>query len=120
MCKEDVRLSRAASAGASVSPVFGASWTKALNANGERYSLTLGDTTPDAFTTPGGVVAAAKIGGVFYPLLGVSREHPAKTCSINDVGALIMEEIWVLSLDATNPSPCTVSESQWTQTQENI
>jgi hypothetical protein len=120
MCKEDVRLARAASPGQVYTGNPAAVLTRALPGNAERYSLAASLSTTVGYTTPGSCVVYASIGGLLFPLIGLSADHPAGTVNLLDVGSAIQSEIWVKYLQAIDAGNVTIAETKWDQPQESI
>lgn len=120
MCKEDVRLARAASPGQSIATTAVATGMKVLAANPNRYSLHAAWVPfMDATLAHAGFIAAVQ-GTAIYPLIGLSNEHPAGHVTILDVGQLIEYEIWMYYNDNANINDVRVAETFWTQELEKI
>lgn len=120
MCKEDIRLARAASPTQAKSVTPTAAGIIVLTANPNRYALSAKlDTAMDA-TMSGAVVLAARINGTYYPLIGLSKDHPADTVSLTDVGTMIEGEIFAILLDVLYVGAVTVAETAFTQQMSEI
>lgn len=120
MCKEDVRLSRAAVPGDSVTVVPTAVMTQILKANPERYGLQAGINGVLTTAATGSCTVYAKNGNNLYPLIGLAQDHPAGVININNVGLIITYDIWAIVNDSTVPVNLTVSESKWNVQQDDI
>lgn len=120
MCKEDVRLARAAHGGSAGQQDGSTALHKVLGANPERYSLCAGygnDITPG---TPQSAAVGVMVNGLFYGFLGLSQDHPAGVVTIFEVGQLITSEIWVRDYDTTSPPVVNVIETKWDVPQDRI
>lgn len=120
MCKEDVRLARAANPNQAFQGSPTAGPVKIFTADAERYALTCHIATPGL--VQGDIVCqlAARIGGQYYPLLSLANDHPGGTVSLLDVGALILGEIWWISTGTVTPTSVYISDSGWDRSQEEI
>ena len=120
MCKEDIRLARAAVPGRATVTTPTATGLRALAGNAERYSLSAhlanGVTAANSYA----VSVYAAIGGLEYPLIGLSGEHPAGHVSLPEVGSVITGDIYIRAVDSTAVVDVTVAEVKWNQTQETI
>lgn len=119
MCKEDIRLARAAVPGdqkfvGTVNPDV-----LMLKANSERYSVMAAIDEINAGDT-NAVMVYAKSGARVFPLIGLSADHPAGVVSLVDVGNIICEEIWGHLISNTDDPSLYVAETRWDRTQEEI
>lgn len=120
MCKEDVRLARAAGPSQYKLAAATSPGSKFLTADPNRYSIMAGLASGLDILNSYAVLVYAKIGDFKLPLIGLSGEHPGGTCSLLDVGQAIQGEIWVDLLDTNGPVNVNVADTAFTDTLENI
>ena len=120
MCKEDVRLARAAAPGKVYLGDPAGTLTKMLDGNHERYSLSLAFQNQVSNAATFAFVAYARVGDQLYPVLGISADHPMDRCTLYDVGQLIQAEIWGLFVDSDTDAGVYCAETRWNQPQETI
>lgn len=120
MCKEDIRLARAAVPGKSVSVPTQVGGILAMGANPERYSLMASlDITVDLTLAHGAMVIAVQ-GSNRWPLIGITNDHPVGVVNLVEVGQLITYDIWVLPLDLADPQAIRVAETTFNRPQDQI
>lgn len=120
MCKEDIRLARAAQPRGQWSGSVTATAQRVLTANAERYSLVCGTSMATLVAGDPNVMVYALNGGRIFPLMSLTNDHLCDTVSLTEVGEIICEEIWVVSGSANAATPVYVGETAWNQTQESI
>lgn len=120
MCKEDIRIARAAGPGRAVVATGGAADQRLLGANANRYSLSLTMLGVRAAGAVGTTVVYAMIGGAKHGLGGVSFDQPFNVVTISDVGAAIQGDIWVATLDLLNATSIGVAETEFLTDLESI
>jgi hypothetical protein len=120
MCKEDVRLARAASQHDAFTAAAPAAAVQVLTANPNRYSLAagIGVLTPLALNVS--CMIAAKVGDKFIPLIGLSADHPTACVNLFDVGQLIVQAIWFLPAGSDPPTNLYVGDSAFDKDFEKV
>lgn len=102
MCKEDIRIARLAYTKQVVNDTGKTAAYKVLNANANRYSILGGmvaTTIVDANKIP---MLAAKIGGLYFPLVIGSGVGGNDVVDVRKAGQAITGEIWFVPADGSN------------------
>lgn len=120
MCKEDIRLARAASTKNTVSLAAPAAAVKLMPADPNRYSLAAGIGVLTPLTLNVSCLVAALVGGAFVPLIGLSADSPNGHVSVIDVGQLIFAEIWFVPGGSDPPTNLYVGDTSFDRTLESI
>lgn len=120
MCKEDIRLARAATSGTTFTAAAPAAAVRVLGADPNRYAVSAGIGVLTPLTLNVSCLIAAKVGGGYVPLIGLSADHPADRVSVNEVGNLIFEEIWFVPAGSDPPTNLYVGCSTFIQPLEDI
>lgn len=111
MCKEDIRIARSAAPGRAIAIAGTVADLLIFGANANRYSISLALTTAPVAGSTGNNLLYSLVGGLKRPLCGVSYDHPADHVNIQDVGAVILGDIWLAKTDTVPASSVTISES---------
>lgn len=120
MCKEDVRLARAAVPGLSARVDTSGGATKVFAANAERYSISCG-LTPNGQSVPNSsALVYVIVNGVKVPIAGVSFDHPCDRVTLMDVGQLLLYDIWVDANDSNTTPDISIAETRWDVPQDRI
>lgn len=120
MCKQDVRIARAAAPEAANQWTGGDGNVRKFGANPNRYSLVLGLEMANQVTDTCIGMAWTESNGERIPLLGVSIDHPVDRCTIMDVGQALLGDIWVGSVGASNPDFLYLGQTFFNQDLESI
>lgn len=120
MCKEDIRLARAAKPNPPIAVAVPGGVAQVLPGNWNRYSLSLAALTAAPVANNCSGMLAAKVGGLYWPLLVATSEHQGGTINLVDVGAVIYEAIWWVPQGNDAFDSVFVGDSQWLQTVESI
>lgn len=120
MCKEDIRIARAAAPGGYFTAAAPAASIKCLPADANRYALAAGIGVVTPLTLNVSCMVGVVVGGNFIPLIGLSDEHPTGTVNVMDVGALIFEEVWFKVAGSDPPTNLYVGDSKFNETLEDI
>lgn len=120
MCKEDIRIARDAVTKQIVNDTGKTAAYKVLNANPNRYSL-LGSmvvtTSVDTTQIP---MLAAKIGGLYIPLVVGSSLGASDIVDIRKAGQAITGEIWFVPAGAANTYSVYVAETELEKTLQEV
>lgn len=120
MCKEDIRIARKAVTRGCVNDTGKTAAYKVLPANPNRYSLLGGmvaTTIVDANKVP---MLAAKIMGLYFPLVIGSSIGANDIVDIRKAGQAITGEIWFVPADASNTYSVYCGETELEQVLEQV
>ena len=120
MCKEDIRLARAARSGATFTAAAPATAVQVLPGDANRYAISAGIGVLTPVTLQVSCMIAALVGGQYVPLIGLSADHPAGHVSLTDVGSILQEPIWFLPAGSDPPTNLYVGCSAFDQPLESI
>lgn len=120
MCKEDIRLARAAANHETFTAAAPAAAVKVLGANPNRYALAAGIGVLTPLTLNVSCLIAARVGDQFVPLIGLSADAPAGHCNLMDVGQLIFNEIWFVPAGSDPPTNLYVGSTAFDKNLEAI
>lgn len=120
MCKEDIRIARAASPGRSISVAGYVGDQLIFGANANRYSISVAIMTNSVINSTGGMVLYSLVGGFKRPLIGVSYDHNSGNVNIQDVGNVLTGDIWLKTNDIVNLPTVAISESIFLSGLEDI
>lgn len=121
MCKEDWRLSRKATVrmeGVLAQP--GTNETKVMNANPNRYSLSLAIVTSGVdLRDQDMLVYVPGPGGAKLPLVMLTGDHPSANFSLLDIGQLVTEELWAVGRSVDDPPTLLITQTELLEKLEN-
>lgn len=120
MCKEDVRLARAASSSQKYAAAMTALSMRLFTADPERYGLTAAFNNPPGAAASTSVMIAVKDGAGYIPLFVLSDEHQSGHVTLLDVGQIIQGEIWAVDGGTSPPTVLYAGDTTWKQKQETI
>ena len=120
MCKEDIRLARAAVPHSFSGPAVPADGAVLFGVNYNRYSLTAAITFTALATRNINVIIAARIGTTIIPLIGLSNDTPSGHVNIIDVGSVLLEQIVIINKGSDNPVNLYVSDTAFNQEMESV
>ena len=120
MCKEDIRIARAAAPGRAISIAGTVADQLVFGANSNRYSLSLAIMTNSVINSTGGMVIYSLVGGFKRPLIGVSYDTPSGNVNIQDVGNVLTGDIWLKTNDTVNLPTVAITESIFLSGLEDI
>lgn len=120
MCKEDIRLARAAAPEAATRFTTQSADTRVFGGNPNRYSLTAHILTVPAALGDFNVVVYAYVNGAKWPLLSLSEENIGGHVSLTEVGSILQEEIWCNMGGNSPPSQMLICTTAFDQSLEEI
>lgn len=120
MCKEDIRLARAAASGATFAKTAPVAAVQLLPANPLRYALAAGVGVLSPLTLNVSCLIAARVGDQYVPLIGLSADQPTGYVNVTTHGNLIFEQIWFVPAGSDPPTNLYGGESTFVQDLESI
>lgn len=96
MCKEGIRVGRNTEAIGVTFDGQSPAGTQVIGADADRVALTFGPASINPF---GGIEAftiGPRVGGRLVPLLSIARSHPIDRVTIEQVGSVILQEMYVI------------------------
>lgn len=121
MCKEDVRLGRAAHARTPVDQTAtGAGQFLIFPANPNRYGLTMALRTTTTLAAAICAIVYTKVGGAKYPLACLTIGHPSAAHTIVTAGDAIQGDVWLDVPASMTAASVLIGETVWDQELRDI
>jgi hypothetical protein len=120
VCKEDIRLARAASGNTPVRVTPTANLVRVFPHDAERYSISMALVGPCTIANSFAVNLYARQGDEYFPLCSVSIEHSQDHITLDEIGEAITGELFVQAVDTTAFSDVRIATASFKTGQENI
>ena len=120
MCKEDIRLGRAAQTSRTYGTTVPTTGTLIFPANPNRYSLSgaIGYASP--ITRDISAMLAARVGDVYVPLITFSADHQGANITIMEVGQILTYPIHYVTTGGEIPTALYAGDTAFIEELEDV